>query len=142
MLYLCVYYHDDIAKAKCLAPIRHAQSYSNVHKSLPLDRLSLLSAGLSCFALLHFFIFVYLRLLLLLLIFFLYLIFHFFTYLFIFLFLFFYYCQIIKFYLYLYWVVVRMYGFSIVAEGETDKSIFWFFSLNPISIKFGPKGHV
>ena len=86
MLYLCVCYHDGIEKTKCLAPIRHAQSYSNVHKSLPLDRLSLLSAGLSCFALLHFFIFVYLRLLLLLLIFFLYLIFHFFTYLFIFLF--------------------------------------------------------
>ena len=86
MLYLRVYYHDDIAKAKCLAPIKYAQSYSNVHKSLPLDKLSLVSAGLSCCALLHFFIFIYLELLLLLLIFFLYLIFHFFTYLFIFLF--------------------------------------------------------
>ena len=143
MLYLRVYYHDDIAKAKCLAPIRHAQSYSNVHKSLPLDKLSLVSAGLSCCALLHFFISIYLKLLLLdIFPLFNFSFLHLFIYLFIQIFLFFYYCQIIKVYLYLYWIVARMYGFSMVAEGETDQLIFSFFSLNPMSIKFGRKGHV
>ena len=127
MLYLCVCYHDGIEKTKCLAPIRHAQSYSNVHKSLPLERLSLLSAGPSCFALLHFFHFCLFKApaaVVDIFPLFNFSFLHLFIYLFIQIFLFFYYCQIIKFYLYLYSVVVRMYGFSMVAEGETDKLIF------------------